>query len=125
MGRWHDEDAKAKLFHEYISEPFPGDVDAKFLNMCFKSRQIPYKDGDKLYIRVPEIIDRALEFDITEQCRRLKTYQAITYKIGGTANYVGVFHEKVRKFYSIQNYDDFKLHVETTEMVEAMRRKRH
>ena len=138
---WDDdmiEDAKAKLFHESISEPFPGDVDADLLNMRFTRveppGEIPYKDGDKLYIRVPEIIDGAREFDITVfrsnsvfegGATPTETYQTITYNISGTANYVSVFHEKVRKFYCIQNYDDFTRHVERMERVEALRRKQH
>lgn len=122
------EDATANLFHEYISEPFPGE-DEQFSHMGFVRNpgKIPYSDGDKLYIKVPETIAKgATGFDITVFRSNTEfeggttptdDYQAITYKISGNDDYIGIFHERVRAFYCVQNFDDFKVQTRSLQMM--------
>ena len=136
---WDDdttEDAKAKLFHECISEPFPGTADPNLLNMRFtrigpRTGEIPYQDGDKLYIKVPDDINDPHEFDITVyrsnaafevKVTPTETYETITYKISGPPLYLSSFHEKIKEFYCMQNYENFKQHVERMEMMDAMKK---
>jgi len=132
---WDDdmiEDATANLFHEYISEPFPGE-DEQFNHMRFvrKPGKIPYSDGDKLYVKVPETIAAgATEFDITVFRSNTEfeggttptdEYQTIKYKISGNESYIGIFHARVRAFYCVQNFDDLKVHERSMEMMRMER----
>jgi hypothetical protein len=129
------EDATANLFHEYISEPFPGD-DEHFFHMSFvrKPGKIPYNDGDKMYIKVPDTVAKgATEFEITVfrsntefegGTTPMDDYESILYKISGNEYYIGIFHERVRAFYCVQNFDDFKIHAKSMEMMSGARSSR-
>lgn len=135
---WDDdrtEDAKAKLFHECISEPFPGTADPNLLNMRFTRINphggIPYQDGDKLYIKVPDEISDLHEFDITvfrgndaleSKVTPTERYETITYRISGPPQYLSSFHEKIKQFYCMQNYENFKQHVERMNMMDEMKK---
>lgn len=136
---WDDdttEDAKAKLFHECISEPFPGTADPNLLNMRFTridppAGGIPYQDGDKLYIKVPDKINDPHEFDITVfrsngsfegWVTPTESYETITYRISGPPECLSSFHKKVKEFYCVQNYENFKQHVERMEMMDEMKK---
>ena len=130
---WDDdrtEDAKAKLFHESISEPFPGIADSNLRDMCVTRTgpclgQIPYQDGDKLYIKVPddikvpEDINDLPNVDITVfrsnvdfegTVKPTENYDTITYKISGPKPCVSSLHEKIKEFYCMENYENFQQH---------------